>query len=50
MKGMLVPITIEIDLTELYAVETRVLIQAVRQNIERFPDDFMFQITERRIG
>lgn len=30
------------DLAELYGVETRVLKQAVRRNIERFPEDFMF--------
>jgi hypothetical protein len=33
---------IDRDLAELYGVETRVLKQAVRRNIERFPDDFMF--------
>jgi hypothetical protein len=33
------------DLAELYGVETRVLTQAVRRNIERFPDDFMFQLS-----
>ena len=33
------------DLAELYEVETKVLNQAVRRNIERFPDDFMFQLT-----
>jgi len=32
-------------LAELYEVEPRVLIQAVKRNIERFPDDFMFQLT-----
>jgi phage regulator Rha-like protein len=32
------------DLAELYGVETRVLIQAVRRNIKRFPEDFMFQL------
>ena len=32
------------DLAELYGVETRVLNQAVRRNIERFPEDFMFQL------
>ena len=30
----------------LYGVETRVLVQAVRRNPERFPDDFMFQLTK----
>jgi phage regulator Rha-like protein len=34
------------DLAELYGVETRVLNQAVRRNIKRFPDDFMFELTE----
>ena len=33
------------DLAGLYEVETRVLNQAVKRNIERFPDDFMFQLT-----
>jgi hypothetical protein len=34
------------DLAELYDVETRVLNQAVRRNERRFPEDFMFQLTE----
>ena len=34
------------DLAALYQVETRVLNQAVKRNIERFPDDFMFQLTK----
>jgi hypothetical protein len=33
------------DLAALYAVEPRVLVQAVKRNIERFPKDFMFQLT-----
>ena len=33
------------DLAELYGVETRVLKQAVRRNIKRFPEDFMFELT-----
>ena len=33
------------DLAELYGVETKVLVQAVKRHIERFPDDFMFQLT-----
>lgn len=32
-------------LAELYGVETRALVQAVKRNIERFPEDFMFQLT-----
>lgn len=35
------------DLAELYQVETRVLNQAVKRNIERFPPDFMFQLTSK---
>jgi ORF6N domain len=34
------------DLAELYGVETRILNQAVKRNIKRFPDDFMFQMTK----
>lgn len=34
------------NLAELYGVETRVLKQAVRRNIKRFPDDFMFQLSK----
>jgi hypothetical protein len=34
------------DLAFLYGTETRILNQAVKRNILRFPDDFMFQITE----
>lgn len=33
------------DLAELYEVEPKALIQAVKRNIERFPADFMFQLT-----
>jgi len=33
------------DLAELYGVETRTLIQAVKRNIYRFPDDFMFKVS-----
>jgi hypothetical protein len=33
------------DLAELYGVKTRVLKQAVRRNIKRFPEDFMFELT-----
>ena len=34
------------DLAELYGVETKVLNQAVRRNLDRFPDDFMFLLTK----
>lgn len=33
------------DLAELYGVETRVLIQAVKRSMKRFPEDFMFQLS-----
>ncbi|HWZ99554.1 MAG TPA: ORF6N domain-containing protein [Candidatus Dormibacteraeota bacterium] len=34
------------DLARLYGVEVRALVQAVQRNIERFPDDFLFQLTD----
>ena len=39
-------VMIDRDLAELYGVETRVLKQAVKRNIERFPEDFMFEMTK----
>jgi hypothetical protein len=39
-------VLIDRDLAELYGVETRTLNQAVKRNIKRFPDDFMFQMTK----
>ena len=39
-------VMIDSDLARLYGVETRVLNQAVKRNIERFPVDFMFQLTK----
>ena len=39
-------VMIDRDLAELYQVENRVLNQAVKRNSERFPDDFMFQLTK----
>ena len=38
-------IMLDFDLAELYEVETRVLNQAVKRNIERFPADFMFRLS-----
>jgi hypothetical protein len=38
-------VMLDIDLATLYEVEVRVLNQAVKRNIERFPADFMFQLT-----
>jgi len=37
------------DLAMLYGVETRMLNQAVRRNIRRFPEDFMFQLTKEEM-
>ena len=38
-------VMIDRDLAQLYGVETKQLNRAVKRNIERFPDDFMFQLT-----
>jgi hypothetical protein len=37
------------DLAELYGVETKVLKQAVRRNMARFPEDFMFEMTKEEL-
>ena len=39
-------VMLDMDLAKLYDVETKVLKQAVRRNIDRFPEDFMFQLTK----
>lgn len=39
-------VLLDADLALLYGVETKVLKQAVRRNIERSPEDFMFELTE----
>ena len=39
-------VMIDRDLAELYGTETKVLNQAVKRNIERFPEDFMFSLNE----
>jgi len=39
-------VMIDRDLAEIYGVETRILNQAVKRNMDRFPEDFMFQLTE----
>ena len=38
-------VMLDADLAALYGVETRVLVQAVKRNLERFPEDFMFQLS-----
>jgi hypothetical protein len=41
-------VLLDSDLADLYGVETKVLVQAVKRNIERFPSDFMFQLTKQQ--
>jgi len=43
-------VMLDFDLAEIYKVETRVLNQAVKRNIKRFPDDFMFQLTNQEFS
>jgi ORF6N domain len=38
------------DLAELYGVEPKSLVQAVKRNIDRFPEDFMFQLSNEEFG
>ena len=38
-------VLVDRDLSELYGVDTRTLNQAVKRNLKRFPEDFMFQMT-----
>ena len=40
---------LDADLAELYAVETRTLVQAVKRNINRFPADFVFQLSKEEL-
>jgi len=42
-------VMLDFDLAEIYQVETRVLNQAVKRNITRFPEDFMFQLTNTEL-
>jgi len=43
-------VILDTDLAKLYDVETRVLKQAVRRNPDRFPSDFMFELTDEEIN
>lgn len=45
-----VQVMLDRDLAELYGVQTRELNKAVKRNIERFPDDFMFQLTKEEMS
>ncbi len=40
-------VMLDSELAALYGVETRALVQAVKRNLERFPDDFMFQLSKK---
>lgn len=42
-------VMLDLDLAELYGVETRVLVQALKRNRDRFPDDFMFQLSTEEL-
>ena len=42
-------VMLDFDLAELYGVETRALKQAVRRNLDRFPPDFMFELSAAQI-
>ena len=44
-----IKVMLDRDLAELYGVETKVLKQAVRRNIDRFPSDFMFELTKEEL-
>ena len=43
-------VMLDSDLAGLYGVETRALIQAIRRNQNRFPVDFMFQLTQKEVN
>ncbi len=43
-------VLVDRDLAELYNVDTRTLNQAVKRNLKRFPEDFMFQMTKEEFG
>ena len=42
-------VMLDFELAKLYGVETKSLNQAVKRNINRFPDDFMFQLTKSEL-
>jgi len=48
IRGLKVMLDFDLsDLSELYEVETRVLNQAVKRNVIRFPEDYMFQLSNK---
>jgi hypothetical protein len=42
-------VMLDVDLALLYGLETRLLKQSVRRNLKRFPEDFMFELTQKEI-
>ena len=44
-----IKVMLDRDLAELYGVETKRLKEQVRRNIERFPEDFMFELTKKEL-
>jgi len=43
-------VMLDTDLATLYAVDTKTLVQAVKRNIDRFPQDFMFQLSQEEFA
>lgn len=43
-------VMLDSDLAELYGVATKVLLQAVKRNLNRFPPDFMFQLNYQEVA
>ena len=43
-------VMLDSDLAELYNITTKVLVQAVKRNLRRFPADFMFQLTNQEVA
>ena len=43
-------VMLDSDLADLYGTETRILIQAVKRNLDRFPKDFMFQLSNEELN
>ena len=43
-------VMLDADLAELYGVQTKVLVQAIKRNLERFPADFMFRLSAQEFA
>jgi hypothetical protein len=44
-----IKVMLDRDLAELYVVETKILKRAVKRNIDRFPNDFMFELSKKEL-